>query len=235
MKNWVYVAVVMLVAIGVLSTGMKQRQPVHGILATDVSWPNCDAARPTTSEGIVGVTGGLDFRPNPCLRTEATWFPVVSTYMNTGWPGSDSQRVYLNYPWACTAHDPTCLAYNYGYHAAVYAMSYANQQLVHTSQWWLDVETENSWTADKNQNRAALIGMIAAIKAFAPSTQIGFYSYPGQWQQIVGNWRPRYPAWVATGSVQQLDAVTACRATSFTAGPVILAQYTKVLDLSYYC
>src|SRR5579872_686562 len=58
-------------------------------LVTDVSWPNCKDVSPTISTwGVVGVTGGLDFHPNPCAELESTWFAHVSLYENTGYPGT---------------------------------------------------------------------------------------------------------------------------------------------------
>jgi len=42
-----------------------------GSIGTDVSWPNCRAsAAGDNAFGIVGVTGGLDFKPNPCMYLE---------------------------------------------------------------------------------------------------------------------------------------------------------------------
>jgi hypothetical protein len=121
-----------------------------------------------------GSDGGLDFTPNQCVRSEAIALPNVALYMNTGWPGTDFQVQFKSSPKQCGVADNLCLAYNYGFHAAAYALAYANSQLVHSSTWWLDVETENSWTTNALQNRAALEGMVAAIQQKVLGSSVGF-------------------------------------------------------------
>lgn len=204
-------------------------------IGTDMSWPNCQSSPTYTAWGIVGVTGGLDFRPNPCQRVEAALFPRLALYMNTGWPGVNFHLQFKHYPKSCSAKDSNCLAYNYGYNAARYALNQARYQLLATRQWWLDVETENSWTANKTQNTSTLKGMLAAIKLAYPWDEVGFYSYPGQWTQLVGSWRPTAKAWIATGGVHLSDAKAACKLRSFTDGSVELGQYTPYLDQNLKC
>jgi hypothetical protein len=213
----------------------SQKQQVAATTSVDVSWPNCKVTQPNVPVGIVGVTGGLDFQQNACLRSEVAWFPMAALYMNTGWPGTTFHLQFPDSPRSCALSDTLCLAYNYGFHAAQYAISYANSRLVQSSQWWLDVETENSWTNNVLQNRAALQGMIDAIHQNVFAATVGFYSYPGQWIQIVGNWRPRLPAWVATGTMSESMAVAACHEPSFTGSSVQLSQYTLKLDEDYNC
>jgi hypothetical protein len=234
MKKFLWSAIA--IGIAVSSVLALPNKAAAAALTVDVSWPNCQAILPQNIQsGIMGVTGGLDFTPNQCVRSEAIALPNVALYMNTGWPGTDFQVQFKSSPKQCGVADNLCLAYNYGFHAAAYALAYANSQLVHSSTWWLDVETENSWTTNALQNRAALEGMVAAIQQKVLGSSVGFYSYPSQWAQIVGAWRPPFPAWVATGTLSENVARQACHAPSFTGSAVSLAQYTQGLDLDYPC
>ena len=76
---------------------------------------------------------------------------------------------------------------------------------------------------------------MAAIKKLTFNPTIGIYSTPDQWAIITANWRPAVVAWLGTGYTTQAMAISACRESSFTAGPVWLAQYTPYLDEDYVC
>lgn len=236
MRRWMMSAlVVVMAALGSFLTLYFQPRLNDSGHLIDVSWPNCRAVLLPGNRGIVGVTGGLDFRPNPCLAQEAAAFPVLELYMNSGWPGVRFYKQFPASPQQCLTKNADCLAYNYGYHAAMYALGYARSRLVRSNIWWIDVETENSWTTSIRQNRLALEGMVAALHVNQPRAEVGFYSFPGQWRQIVGNWRPFLPAWIATGSSQAVAARQACRQPSFTARHIVLSQYTLELDQDIIC
>jgi len=214
---------------------ISQRQPFNRLLGVDVSWPNCKVSSTQAAFGIVGVTGGLDFQDNNCLRSEAALFSNPELYMNSGWPGTGFHLQFRNSPESCARSDNLCLAFNYGYHAAEYAINYANRNLVHSPNWWIDVETDNSWTNNIVQNQAAIAGMVASIKQNVPFAKIGIYAYPGQWTELVSSWKPNLLAWLATGGSQFTGAQKACSSASFTAQPVKLAQFTNVLDQDLAC
>ncbi len=224
------ITVVLLLSTGVTPSAANSR------LIADLSWPNCgESISKLTPSGIVGVNGGLDFRPNPCLPAETQLFHnSYALYLNTGYPGRSYGLRFKDDPRKCQSNNDLCLAYNYGYNAALYSLNYANRQNAHSFVWWLDVETDNSWTTDYNQNRRSLEGMIAAIKGSTLMPTIGFYSYPGQWQQITKSWKNKYPDWLASASVKQSVAIKYCSNT-FTAGSTWLAQYTSQLDYNYNC
>lgn len=202
----------------------------------DVSWPNCRAVPPSEKQfGIVGVTGGLVFHPNPCLFEESHWFESFTLYMNTGYVGKARAAQYANYPQKCASSDEACFAYDFGYNSAMYALNYAASQYVHSSVWWLDVETENSWSTNMAYNRASLNGMVDAIRQHTILPTIGFYSYPGQWDTITGKWQNYFPNWVATGDVSAQKAAAYCSGQAFNDGPTWLTQYTTRLDNDYAC
>lgn len=202
----------------------------------DVSWPQCKTeTKDYFATGIVGVTGGLDFQPNPCAGEEAGWFSHYAVYMNTGYPGQAHGQKYKSSPRHCGAKQNNCLAYNYGYNAALYAIRQANLQNVHANMWWLDVETENSWTDNFLVNRQFIRGAEAAIKQNIWSARIGIYSSRTQWNEIMGPWQNKLPVWWATGAKDKAAAVKWCREKSFTGGKIWLSQYTVKYDQNFPC
>jgi hypothetical protein len=208
-----------------------------GTTGYDVSWPNCSASAPRNpSFGIVGVSDGTGYSQNPCLAQEAAWFPSVNLYVNTGW---NDQSVYLNptSPRVCAAGDHNCLAYNYGYNAGLYALTYANSQNIHASAWWLDVETSNTWNSDVVQNQNSLQGEYDALVANGVST-VGIYSTTAQWQSVTGGWSNNWPSWGATTWTTAAQALTYCTGHQFTGGPSYYMQFKpkgKGLDQDVAC
>lgn len=215
-------------------------------IGDDISWPQCGRAFPTGSAfGIVGVSGGKPFVDNPCLSAEHQWAVATGVpaafYMNTANPGPDTAAL----DWygqrspnaACSPADQAACAYNYGYNAARYAFSYANSRAAagpgHT--WWLDVETDNSWSrADLSANLADIAGSIDYLTS--RGVVVGVYSTPYQWTRITGGARiPGLPNWAA-GARDAGQAAAFCATKSFTGGPVLLAQFVEGdFDRNYPC
>lgn len=219
------------IALTVRQTGTSYRQTI-----VDASWPNCAAKNSDVfATGIVGVTGGLDFHPNPCLSEEAGWFSHYAVYINTGYPGRSRGQKYRLSPRYCAPANDNCLAYNYGYNSALYAIRYAGLQNVHTNIWWLDVETENSWTDNFLVNRQFIRGAEAAIKHNVWFPTVGIYSSPNQWNEIVGPWQNKLPVWIATGAADKSTAAQACRPKAFNGGKAWLSQYTIKFDENLPC
>jgi hypothetical protein len=210
--------------------------PHHSNNIVDISWPNCAVAKTNTySEGIVGVTGGLDFRPNPCLAGEASIFSKYALYMNTGYPGRSYGLRFRSSPIRCVSTNDRCLAFNWGYNAAEYAIRYSYVQVAHSNEWWIDVETDNSWTDNTGVNRSSIEGAIAATKQIPFVRTIGIYSTPDQWFLITNYWQNGLPEWIGTGSLSKSIARQDCYSLSFTGGPVKLSQYTQNLDVDLSC
>jgi len=204
---------------------------------TDVSWPNCDnnVASSFAQQGIVGVSGGLDFKLNPCLATETQWFTHYGLYINTGYPGLAAAKKYNSGPVSCANDDYLCFAYDYGYQATAYDIHYADNLGLTSPLWLLDVETDNSWSNNPLINRMSLQGVINALKDLTFRPTIGIYSTINQWAVITNNWRPAYSAWLGTGSTTLTAAISACHDPSFTGGFIWLTQYTPYLDEDYVC
>jgi hypothetical protein len=217
------------------SNAVASAQAVYqsGTTGVDVSYPNCTAKIPRVSFGIVGVTHGLLYSYNSCLAAEASHFSNLSLYINTGWY-DQSTHINASSPRLCTAGDADCLAYNYGYNAALDALSYANSQGVHSSAWWLDVETANSWNSDVVQNQNSLQGSFDALSQNGATT-LGVYSTTAQWQSVTGGWLNNWPNWGATTWRKASQAAKYCSGHQFTGGPTYLIQYSGSLDQDYAC
>ncbi|HUD06109.1 MAG TPA: hypothetical protein VMR18_04325 [Candidatus Saccharimonadales bacterium] len=197
-----------------------QSQRVN-LTSNDVSWPNCgDSAIVNSPTGIIGVNGGLDFRLNPCPNKEASWFANYALYINTGYPGNSYGKKYLLNPKKCQTSDSQCLAYNWGYNATKYSIDYADSEGIHSPLWWLDVETDNSWTSSIGVNRASILGAIDAINHYVFMPKIGIYSDDLQWNTLVGSWNLRLPTWTATGASTRSVAKESCSEKSFDNGAV---------------
>lgn len=205
-----------------------------GTTGLDVSWPNCNARIGKVAFGIVGVTGGTVYRYNNCLKLEAGKFNNLSLYVNTGWYAQSTKYINPSSPKQCTLDDLYCLAYNYGYNAGLDAINYASSQGVKSSTWWLDVETENSWSDNYMQNRQSLQGEYDALNANGVTT-IGAYSTTYQWNLITGEWKNGWPNWGASTWRTAKQAKTFCKGHEFTGGPTYLIQYLGVLDQDYAC
>lgn len=205
-----------------------------GTTGFDVSYPNCKVKAPGGAFGIVGVSGGLGFSQNPCLAKQAGWFQNLSLYVNTGYPGMSRGLDYQNSPKTCLTVDLNCLAYNYGYNAGLYAINYANSQNVHSTTWWLDVETMNTWTSDPQQNQQSLQGEYDALLANGVTT-IGAYSTTAQWNSITGSWKNGWPNWGASTWRTAKQAATFCTGHEFTGGTTYLIQFVGKLDQDVAC
>ncbi|MDX6273185.1 MAG: hypothetical protein QOJ92_395 [Frankiales bacterium] len=248
------VLVALIAAAAPASAKASRPAPTTPPAGWDVSYPQCGAALPATSQfAVVGVDGGRVWSANACLSSELAWASRSSEgapqyYVNTGnpgpristkWPsGQQSPRVCAaSYP----ANDSVDCAYDYGWNAAadsysraVTAASSAGVRAPAASAWWLDVETGNSWetlqygatTAYQANDRAALDGQRAYLRAQGVSA-VGVYSTSYQWGQIVGGAGfDAAPAWYA-GAGSKSTAQSHCAVTSFTGGPVVLAQYAQ--------
>ncbi|MDQ6727759.1 MAG: hypothetical protein M3066_16570, partial [Actinomycetota bacterium] len=132
--------------------------------------------------------------------------------------------------------DAAC-AYNYGYSAAAVAMAYARSQTGRSTNtmWWLDVETENSWSrTDLTANVASLRGTIDFLQR-QPGVKVGIYALRNGWSRITGGAAFNLPNWVA-GAANLADARAHCAPSySITGGPVVLTQWVNGYDLNYAC
>jgi hypothetical protein len=230
----------------------------------DVSYPQCGGPFPAPfSFAIVGVNGGRVFSPNPCLGTgsgpsELAWAgPDAALYANTGNPGPELSSFWPHgqtYPLDCdTADTPGAdtadCAFDYGWNAARHSyqtavaayisLGRADEDATRTPtpvEWWLDVETGNSWRANPSPNVAALQGAVAYLES-VDVAGIGFYSTQYQWNQITGGTDvfADYPSWHA-GARTLRGAQRNCADEAFTGGELVMTQYLdRGFDANYRC
>lgn len=230
------------------------------LTGNDISWPQCNKAYPTGQAfGIVGVNNGLANNTNPCLSSQLAWAdlskggtgqPKVALYVNTANPGhlssswptsNDYAGVTVNNPYGtCTGAEDAACAYMYGWQKAYDDATIRGISNPSSYLWWLDVETENSWTTDKRANTADLEGMADYFKSIG--ARVGIYSTAYQWGQIVGNNVTSssslysLDSWLA-GSRNLANAKSNCSLPPLIAGGrVTLTQYvSRSFDYDYSC
>lgn len=210
-----------------------------GGVGHDVSWPQCGGALPPApyAFGVVGVTGGYAFTHNPCLRSQYTWATAsgqpASVYINMKYPAGTTIGERDSGPAGnCGAADQRCQAYNYGYKTARDAFAYAKTQgVLSASTWWLDIETESTWSEDKAMNAVVIGAAIDFLKS--EQVTIGIYSTRHQWSLIAGDFRPGLPNWVGGGS-SLADARLLCATGAFGGGEVQLVQYPGAIGSNDY-
>ncbi len=241
----------MLLLVAAPSTGGAAAVP--GTVGYDLSFPQCAGQFPTDGAfGIVGVNGGRPFSPNPCLgagngASELAWAGAAAQlYANTADPGPLLSTHWPNgqaAPKPCnTADNPGAdtleCHYDYGWDAA--ADSYAIAVAAYVSlgeagagalttpsplAWWLDIETENSWTQDPARNVATLQGEVDYLRSVGVA-QVGIYSTSSGWASITGNTLvfDGLPAWVP-GAASLQEAQSMCAGTAFNGGSIQLVQF----------
>jgi hypothetical protein len=201
-----------------------------GSSGMDLSYPACQDTLPAApmSFAIIGVTGGRAFYLNPCLIREFAWAQAAqaapSFFMNLNAPGgSVAFKARTGPKGNCQPTDDLCLSYNFGWNAARIAYASAQAQEASAAMWWLDVETENTWS----DNLPANVQVIqAAIDYLRSQTRtVGLYSTQKQWGQIADSFSPGLPNWVA-GAPDSASAPDYCAAShAFGGGSVWVVQY----------
>jgi hypothetical protein len=241
----------------ILTTSAGARTPAAPT-GNDISWPQCGRSYPSRQAfGIVGVNGGKASNVNSCFSSERAWAqtstggtnqPRAQLYVNTGNPGDVlAQYDVTDWPTSSVAADPygqcsgtwtddRACSWEYGYERATADTQFAGSS---SGSWWLDIETDNSWTTDPAKNQAALEGMVYALQHGGAT--VGIYSSSGSWSQLMGpvaassplyslsEWRP--------GARSLNTAVGNCGLAPFEGnGKVVITQYvSNNLDYDHSC
>ena len=211
----------------------------------DISYPQCGAPAPTGFEfAVIGVNGGRPFEgANPCLAQQVGLVgPQALFYANTAnrgpsspfWPNGQT------FPKVCVAGQLSAeCSEDYGWNAAAdsYRRAVESQiaagllppgsvRTATATEWWLDVESANTWQgADTGLNVAALRGAVAYLREVGVG-RVGFYANAGDWRTITGDTKEfaGYASWIA-GLDDRAVAVARCGAPGFTGGGVAMSQY----------
>jgi hypothetical protein len=231
--------VALLAALSLAPTANAAHQKGGGSTKTgyDISYPQCGHSLPkNVSFAIVGVNDGIVFSANPCLSSELAWAksyeaaPIL--YANTGDPGparSSHWPAGQTSPELCDAANPDTppCAYDYGWNAAADSYADAANAGAISGEWWLDVESANSWEANTANNVAELQGEVAYLQNRGATT-VGFYALASDWETITGgttafaalpSWRP--------GAGTQSTAASFCGTVGVTGGPTRYSQYAS--------
>jgi hypothetical protein len=228
----------------------------------DVSWRQCtnsgntQALPGSPTIGVIGVNAGRPYTTNPCLKSELAWAGSASqVYVNTNNPGPASARwptTAQTSPESCvltkpdgTTATPSC-AYDYGWNAAQSAYATLTKALVGQSKqplsldWWLDVESANTWLSSTTLNTASIDGTIAYLDAHHVAS-VGIYANQSDAHTIFTA-SPTFPAgtlsWLSTGETTLVAALSHCNYPGFTHNGVALVQYlpkTPALDADAPC
>jgi hypothetical protein len=230
----------------------------------DISYPQCNGTFPSGATfGVVGVNGGLPYSANPCLGTgdgpsELSWAGMnAQLYANTAdpgpalsshWPNGQTSPKQCNTATNPGSNTPEC-HYDYGWNAAAdsyqdavtayIALGWAAAGATRTpvaNQWWLDVETANSWGSTPDLNVQELQGELDYL-ASVGAAGVGFYSSTSDWQTITANTTSfsSDPSWLP-GANSLSDAQSRCGGSGFTGGGVALVQYPSGgFDADYRC
>ncbi|MGO9195836.1 MAG: hypothetical protein ACLQK4_01745 [Acidimicrobiales bacterium] len=178
------------------------------------------------SIAIVGVDGWAVGDYNSCLSSEVTWAdkarvtgsstpPPYELYLFLNSPASTSTIDQTGPAGTCASvvasDQPSCLAYNYGYNAALDAVGYASGADAEAEMWWLDIENDACatgewndaangewWSCDQSLNDLTIQGALDALSH--DKLTAGVYSTSVQWNAITGHYVPTghpIPLWIA--------------------------------------
>jgi hypothetical protein len=209
------------------------------VLGADVSWPQCPAgmgiehkvshgAPMPTDEAeyvVVGLTNGPGFTPNPCLADQVAWVRerglLLSAYSVISWPDAAARAQHGGLAEAGRAQ----AAFNVATMRAVG---------LQTPIVWLDVEQvpHYEWSDDPQANAQVVLG--AAQGYLDAGYDIGVYSTPYIWGQLVGDLSlgestgREVPEWRAAGQTSMAEALSRCGADwSIQGGTAVLGQWVQ--------
>ncbi len=194
-----------------------------GSFGYDVSQFQCNTTLPSGHTiGVVEATGWPGSAPNPCLTSEATWAGgglQLYTFLADG--ASSTNQPGCN-------GDPQC---NFGFEAAQYAFQYVQDQGVNPDvTWWLDVEPTN-WSSDVSANAQVVAGALLELRGLGINT-VGIYTSPLTWGNIVGDYQPPVPIWLAWYTGQPTSNCTtgfsyaAGHGDYLPTGGILMTQYS---------
>ena len=223
-----------------MGTGGYGNNPSYpsGAYGYDISKYQCGSLPPPPHQiGVVEVNGASYDYVNPCLASQAAWAGAglnLYTYLTYGMTTSG--------PAICNGFDQdACYA---GYGAGQYAFAQAQAAGINTSvTWWLDVESDPSWSSDTSANATFVQGAVEGLRSEGVNN-VGIYTSVLSWPGIVGSYQPQLPLWAAwyTGNPQQncstAYSYAAAHGSNLPSGGVWMTQYTDTAngyDGDYAC
>lgn len=218
--------------------------PVKG---ADASWPNCPKGMGIPSRKskglpmpkkearfvLLGLTNGPGFYPNPCLASQVAWAMKrgmwVGTYAMTTYPKPAQLREHGGTgPWAPTTRLDRLR--NAGYAQAQFNLATMDRVGLARKFIWVDVEPYPvaPWSGSRTRNKAVLDGVLKGYRD--AGLEVGFYTSPGPWRDIIGTARYGLPEWRTAGGhpwsdTGYADARRMCGVASVQGGPILVGQW----------
>lgn len=229
-------------------TGAADGVPTYDgrpVLGADISWPNCPRGLgipqrrtlglpmplPTAEYVVVGLTNGPGFYPNPCLADQVAWVQerglLLSAYAVISYPDARSLRRFGD---DGPFDGGTALGAlrNVGYQQALYNIRSMRVTGLDTPFVWLDVEPVAmfEWSGDPVANAAVVEGSRRGYED--AGYDVGVYSTPYLWAEIVGDLALGVPEWRAAGPTSRAEALERCGADwSIQGGEAVLGQWVE--------
>lgn len=228
----------------VVAEPAPERIPTKG---ADASWPNCPKGMGIPSRKtqglpmpkkhakfvILGMTNGPGFYPNPCLDRQVAWARkrgiYVGTYALTTYPKSKQLRRYAQAgPWSPTSFRNRLR--NAGHAQATFNVRTMQRAGLTSRFMWVDVEAYPvaPWHSSRKRNTAILTGVLRGYRD--AGLEVGLYTSPGPWSDIIGTRRFGLPEWRTAGGppwskTNYASARRKCSEPSVQDGKILIAQW----------
>lgn len=224
------------------------------VLGGDISWPQCPRGMgiperrsqgmpmplPSARYVIIGLTNGPAFTPNPCLAEQVAWVRerklLASAYAVASYPDDATLARNADSGPFEGGKRLGALA-NVGYQQARYNVTSMRAVGLDSPVVWIDVEPVIGfdWSADRVANAAVVQG--AARGYTDAGYEIGVYSTPYLWEQIVGDLTLGVPEWRAAGHTSRAEALDRCGEDwVIQGGEAVLGQWVeRDRDLNITC
>ncbi len=218
--------------------------PIKG---ADASWPNCPKGMGIPSRKtqglpmpkkeakfvILGLTNGPGFFPNPCIASQVQWARKremwVGVYAMTTYPRPAQLSRYGDTgPWEPVSRLNRLR--NAGYQQAAFNIATMQRVGLPNTFIWVDVEPYPvaPWTQNRTRNKAVLDGVLRGYDD--AGMDVGFYTSPGPWRDIIGSARYGLPEWRTAGGhpwsrTDYGSARRMCSVTPVQGGDILVAQW----------
>lgn len=221
----------------------EDRSADETVLGGDISWPQCPPGLgipqkrslgmpmplPEAEYVVVGLTNGPGFHPNPCLADQVAWVRdrglLISAYAVASFP-DDATLARHGGDGPFDAGTTTGRLENTGYQQALFNLASMEASGFVSPIVWIDVEPvpDFEWSGDEDANAAVVRGLARGYTD--AGLQIGVYSTPYLWTQVVGDLELGIPEWRAAGHTSRDEALERCGPRwSIQGGTPVLAQW----------
>ena len=215
------------------------------VLGSDISWPQCPvglgmperrtlglpAPLPEAQYVIIGLTNGPAFTANPCLADQVDSVRssgrLLGAYTVTSYPDAEAlAAVGDDGPY--DGSTPGGALANAGYQQAVFGVAAMQRTGLETPAVWVDVEPvrDFEWSGDLAANAAVVRGLVRGYQD--AGYEVGVYSTPYLWEQIVGDLELGLPEWRAAGETSRAEALERCGPQwSIQGGEAVMGQWLE--------